>query len=408
LLLISSGSDVVPGRPNPPDTGRFLAYPGLEGDTIVLTPFRVRDVRGGKPGIVPPTFREALKQQRRLFYSMAMTWVAAFPRSPYALEALALSLELLGDRSALGVLQRARSLASDPDERARLAASETWLRLKLAIPEDSASLVAIRALADSIIRENPPSTGREPFYLAGLAALTGRAALASAYNQRHADATVVDASPSLARDGYALLAFAALGGPLDSLTTLEGRVERAIEQTIPAEARKAAQTRWLLQPAALAFPAHRFVVLPALAGTDWAVMEAEISLTRGDTAVVRQALADVARRRRPVPVEDVTIDALYPEAWLLVAAGDADAAAQRLDPAFATLRDASPGILAEPARAGALVRAMVLRAQLADRAGDRSAARWARAVTILWSGADAFLQPTVQEMARIAHAARAM
>ena len=51
----------------------------------------------------------------------------------------------------------------------------------------------------------------------------------------------------------------------------------------------------------------------------------------------------------------------------------------------------------------ALVRAMALRAKLAEDVGDTATARaWARAVVTLWSGADSYLQTTVREMARLA------
>jgi hypothetical protein len=46
-----------------------------------------------------------------------------------------------------------------------------------------------------------------------------------------------------------------------------------------------------------------------------------------------------------------------------------------------------------------LVRGMALRAELAARAGDTTAAkRWAADVVTLWSGADAELQPRVKMM----------
>src|SRR5439155_1746136 len=54
-----------------------------------------------------------------------------------------------------------------------------------------------------------------------------------------------------------------------------------------------------------------------------------------------------------------------------------------------------------PARAGSLVRAMALRADLAERVGDHAvAARWAAAVAAFWSDADPFLQPLVRRMRR--------
>jgi hypothetical protein len=49
--------------------------------------------------------------------------------------------------------------------------------------------------------------------------------------------------------------------------------------------------------------------------------------------------------------------------------------------------------------AASLVRAMALRAELAERVGDhRTAALWAAAVVELWTGADDFFQPLVSRM----------
>jgi hypothetical protein len=53
---------------------------------------------------------------------------------------------------------------------------------------------------------------------------------------------------------------------------------------------------------------------------------------------------------------------------------------------------------------GSLVRAMVLRAQLAESRGDHAnAARWARSVTTLWSEPDADLAPITRQMSAIAN-----
>jgi hypothetical protein len=50
-----------------------------------------------------------------------------------------------------------------------------------------------------------------------------------------------------------------------------------------------------------------------------------------------------------------------------------------------------------------LVRGMALRAELAARAGDPTAARrWAQDVLTLWSNADSELQPTITRMRIIA------
>ncbi|MGH7658752.1 MAG: hypothetical protein ACREL6_11005, partial [Gemmatimonadales bacterium] len=73
--------------------------------------------------------------------------------------------------------------------------------------------------------------------------------------------------------------------------------------------------------------------------------------------------------------------------------GDPSAALEFLEPTLAGLRRTSQFVLASPARAGALVRAAILRAKLARALGDSAgAARWENAVEILWSDADPFLR----------------
>ena len=103
--------------------------------------------------------------------------------------------------------------------------------------------------------------------------------------------------------------------------------------------------------------------------------------------------------RRLLPPADVTLDALYPEAQLLAMLGDPQSAIAWLDPTLAALSSADPYAFADPVRAASLVRAMVLRADLADHAGDHSAARtWAGAVGVLWSNSDPFLRSVTRRM----------
>lgn len=123
---------------------------------------------------------------------------------------------------------------------------------------------------------------------------------------------------------------------------------------------------------------------------------------RGDTDAVRQIFDDLKAARSSALAQDLTFDALYPEAWLLRSLGDAAGAIAWLDPTLATLSASTPEKFADLANAGALVQAMALRAELADQVGDaRTAARWARVVTILWSDADPFLQPVVRRMEQL-------
>jgi hypothetical protein len=132
------------------------------------------------------------------------------------------------------------------------------------------------------------------------------------------------------------------------------------------------------------------------------LLHAQLAARARQWLVVRAALDDWRSQRRTLAPEEIIVDALYGEARLLVLLGDDRAAAEWLDPTLGALRRVAPQSLAWVSGAASLVRAMALRAELADRLGDRStAAKWARPVVVLWAGADPFLQPVVQRMARL-------
>jgi len=159
----------------------------------------------------------------------------------------------------------------------------------------------------------------------------------------------------------------------------------------------------LLRPSALAFPVYRFRFLQTTAGSSFKVLDAQIALTKGDTARARRAFGEIGAGRQFAAPFDITFDALYPEASLLADLGQQKAAIDWLDPTLTTLPLGAPQTFIDPENAGALVRAMALRAELAEHFGDtEAAARWANAVVILWQGSDSFLQPAVERMVRLA------
>ncbi len=400
-LLMTSGSALRIGQAVLPDTTSFVANPTWQGDTLAFVPYPRQ--LWSRPRAAPEASNLAVRRQRERFNQIATAWVTAFPQSPDALEALAISLEMLGAPSALDTLRRARALATSPEDRARVAGAEVWMRVRLAIPSDIEGLLVARALADSVVHRYPPASAPEPLMLASLAALTGRAQHAAAYGRNPAVAAEWRIPAPLALTAFPLLAFAALGGPTDSLRALEQRVDSAIRDALLPSSRQEARHTWLARPATLALPEYRFRTLPLLLGSGDYLLDAQWAFLRGDTAAVRQMFVDLRAARRNFLPSDLTIDALYPEAWLLGAVGEPEAAIGWLEPTFATLPATAPEVFADPARAGALVRAMVLLANLAEGVGDRaSAQRWARAVVAMWSDADPFLQPLVGRMRRLA------
>ena len=88
-------------------------------------------------------------------------------------------------------------------------------------------------------------------------------------------------------------------------------------------------------------------------------------------------------------------------AALAAAAGDTTTALASLDAALEDFSWAQPGMIEHAPHAGALVRAMALRSDLAGAAGDpRTAARWARAVIALWGEGEDAVRPVVDRMRR--------
>lgn len=252
-----------------------------------------------------------------------------------------------------------------------------------------------RKLADSLLSQFPPPTAPEPLLLASLAVLTGRATRAAAYMRETAVRLRWGIPPPIARTAPALLVFAALGGPLDTLRALQHVVDSAIERDIPVDQRPDERAQWFVRAASLAFPRYRFPGFTALAGAGNSVVDAQAAFAGGDSIAVRRIFRMKVARRRKFAPEDITLDALYPEAALLAEMGDTAAAIAWLDPTLAALGAAQPQLFDDPTRAAGLVQAMVLRAELARSVQDSlGATRWARAVGVLWGDADSFLRAT--------------
>ena len=333
---------------------------------------------------------------------VASTWVAEFPGSANAWEALAQSLAALGESSALDTLAHARSVARTTAERIRGAGLDVEMQISFAIRDgDTLRLRRARTLADSLLAGT--SAADAAVLRTSLAALTGRANVAAhdARSQSVADAFAV---PDALRDGAApLLVLSSLGGPPDSLRVLEHRVSELIARGESPAQQLSRRLEFLARSASMAFPLYRFETLDALARDGDALVLLQASLVRGDSTGVRRGLASFKASRRSVLPEHLAMDALTPEAALLWSLGDADGVVGWLAPSLRVLPQMQPGLLSSPVRAGSLTPALLLHARAAAKLGDRDAARRsASAVVILWSNADRFLQPLVEDARRLA------
>lgn len=395
-LLKASGNQRRVGISEGPSPRRFAADPAWRGDSLAFVPWPIESARS-RVTVEADEFQLALLRRRQAVRDITARWASADPESADARAALALSLTMLGDPSGLDTLQVARELSSSDRERSAAMALEVWLRLALSLPSDVDGIRRSRALADSLL--SAPDSGLSRASTARLAALTGRAHRAAELVSQPGGASVEVFAPPIRRWGPPLMVYSAFGGPEDSIASFEARGWSSVRRELAPDQRSRAIFEWLARPATLAFPTFAFAGLDSLTDRgDW-LLDAQAALRRGDSATTWQQLTQVEMERREIPPANLTLDGLFPEASLLYELGRFEAAARWLDPTLDALPQASPHVLSTPERGAALVRAMALRARVADAVGDAAtAARWAMAVATLWSDADAFLQPSVTEM----------
>ena len=94
-------------------------------------------------------------------------------------------------------------------------------------------------------------------------------------------------------------------------------------------------------------------------------------------------------------------------ARLSLALGDTTGAIEDMDPVLRALPTLGPSLFDRMPQIAALVRALALRAEIADRLSDhKTAAECARAVVALWRDADPALQPVVARMKSLARDSR--
>ena len=200
-----------------------------------------------------------------------------------------------------------------------------------------------------------------------------------------------------------LRAYAALGAPVESLTTLAARTDTLLNAWVRGTPPAALRYEVLDIPMALAFPwigvsdIHRPAARDLLIQFQWA-------LVRGDSAGLRQRLDSLRIADRALLGGEVPFWAIYGEAWLMLQLGDTNAAVEHLESSISpvVIHTFNPSLLTSPMNAGALVRSMALRAEVAAASGEAAvASQWARRVVALWDGAEADLRPLVEVMRRL-------
>lgn len=401
LFLISMDFVLASGLT---DSAVFLGRLGwsTEGDSLLLVPYPWQVVFAGSAEAIPPGFAQAAARQRAEFKRIAAGWSTAFPRSAGAKYAVAMSLELLGDRAALDTLRAARRLSIEPRGSLELAAAEARLLVKFGTPDDLVALAAARLLADSLLESLPPATVEEADMLAPLAAFIGRCTLAEQLARHAAPLTASSGMPAgLVSDAQGTLSRLAM----HCTTEAPGRDLRSLVRSIgdayvssSAEERRRIEEMLLFRPVLLASELDSATLDRLGASTGNEILRAGRAHARRQPAEVRRALAAFAAQQARVlrlPSPDVA----YAGATMLAASGDTARAIAWLDRALGGVRSYDPQILADHAHAAALVAAMILRADMAAATNRNSdARRWGAAVAALRSSAD---DPLAGETARM-------
>ncbi len=396
-LLPVSSTMVRWGASAAPERTRFGAIPTLEsGDTVGFIPYPVEAF-----ALVKRTASAdaALRRNTRLLNEFTSTWAERFPLSSPAQEALADALEAraeLGDGpprasaalraidSAVALLLRTGAQDINASDVVRLRARKVRVHFK------RGEFVAARILADSLLRM-PATTGSE-VELQWVAALTGRADLAARHWQRTLGTNTLTGgmvTPFVANLASRYFAYAALGICGPELSALGKELESALRDHVTSDIRNAVRADLADRSAFLATPCTNGKSDLSTPATNDKLRVAQQAFSRGEVRRASEFLAAAAASRRGWRPGDISADYVFQDAWLRTQVGDTAAAEASLDGALGALPTFGAATFRDLGGAASFGRAMTLRAEIAIKRGDASAARrWAVAVTDLWASAD--------------------
>jgi tRNA A-37 threonylcarbamoyl transferase component Bud32/tetratricopeptide (TPR) repeat protein len=343
----------------------FLGRLTIDGDSLLDVPMPRDEVLAGRSVVAPADHARATQRLREAFFGIAARWSAAFPRSPEAKEALAISLEMQGEPAAIDSLRAAERLA-DGALRLQLTAERVLISAKLAIPGDTLALRRALYLADSLLHGQERADASTARVLAPLAALLGRCAATMDLLKR--STTPLDAriplSVSLIADASALLAAKAMNCP-PGMSSIEAVADR-IRQSVPEAERRNAEYALLGEAAALDVTIDTTWLL-RLGRTDF-VLAANLEVRRGHHREARDIVAAREPARRTAAPGTYGTNAALPVARVYLAAGDTLSAARVLDDALADAKNRAPIAAIQPnlnvAWIGTLQQAAMLRSKL--------------------------------------------
>jgi serine/threonine-protein kinase len=365
------------------DVLRFSAHPSVAGDSLVFVPFPSNDVRAAVAGISPRNLARAVRVGRSAVRRITEAWAGEYPHDPEVKEAVAVSLELLGDPSAADTLRIARQTERDELRRAQMAAAEVMVRVKFALPGRPDQLTLATVLADSLLRSGDTRSAEVAAILAPLAALLGNCELAERFTSASAPAALnARLDRALIRDVSAYGIRTAMGCPQDAAQPTLETVWRELPRKggVPDRSAVALLSRALSLEAS---PDTAYLDRVLDAGDDY-VLRAWRGLKRGDRESARAILRRAAAERVASGDASATPDASLAEARIWLTLGDTAAAAAVMDASLDALRDMNPGALNDPIVAASLRRLAFLRLELLrDTGPEFLVRRWTTALNSL-------------------------
>ncbi|MEO8578043.1 MAG: hypothetical protein ABI556_15140, partial [Gemmatimonadales bacterium] len=352
----------------------------------------------------------------------AIAWTRAAPDDPDAQESLANVLESAGKiggaaPSALNSIRAARQADANTStddgagffRKVRLANTNVRLLLKLSrfseariLADSAVSWKAPSALDDSLVRNTDG-------LLSGLLALTGKARRVIALEQKYAADYPVRLSSGetlklpgdLGAEVLRLSTYSAFGSPRDSIVALDARIRENLESLVPSSKLAEFRVAVLQRPLSLSLDVIGTKSLASLGPSDDPFISAVRAVDAGNRRLARKLADSLAVFRAVNAPGEVTMDVVLQEAWLRAAIGDSSIATRSLDRALRGLSRAPTNLLEGAELSTALVRAMLMRSDLAAATGDDvTHKKWSAAVRELWTNADPHVRARAQNIAR--------
>jgi hypothetical protein len=189
-----------------------------------------------------------------------------------------------------------------------------------------------------------------------------------------------------------------MGGPADSIHAVADRLEQKLAPLFPEAQLPAIRMAIFLTPLSLAAPSIGPARIAALGPSSDPFVNAARALAARNIARARAYADSIDAFHAEFAPGEITMDAVLRHGWLLSAIGDTAGAVRLLDNSLRGLSKMPANALRESI-AASLVRAIILRAEIAWKQNDRPAAEeWSRAALALWGRGDPEPRARVMEL----------